>query len=215
MAEAAKSIGYEYMAVCDHVKGTQFTRGLTEKQIIEQGREIERANRSFEGFEVLQGIECSIGDDGTLDARDAILQDLDIVVAGVHSGLNMPKKEMTQRMITALQNEQLDIISHPTGRIIQQREPADIDFNAIFRTAADQQVMLEINAFPNRLDLPDIDCMKAREFEVRFAIGSDAHSRDDLKYIEYGIATARRGWLGAKDIINTLPVRDVRRLLGS
>ncbi len=155
MADAAQALGYEYMAVCDHVGSTQFSRGLTKKQIIEQGREIEQANRSFDGFEVLSGIECSIGDDGTLDAGDAILRDLDIVVAGVHSGLNMPGNEMTQRMLAALQNEHLDIISHPTGRIIQQREPADIDFNAFFSTAANQQVILEINAFPDRLDLPD------------------------------------------------------------
>ena len=215
MADAAQALGYEYMAVCDHVKSTQFSRGLTEKQITGQGREIEQANRSFEGFEVLTGIECSIGDDGTLDAGDAILQDLDVVVAGVHSGLNMPKKEMTQRMLAVLQNEYLDIISHPTGRIIQQREPADIDFNAFFRTAAEQQVILEINAFPNRLDLPDTSCLKARESGVRFAIGSDAHSRDNLNHMEFGVATARRGWLGAKDVINTLPVRDLHRFLGS
>jgi DNA polymerase (family X) len=215
MADAAKSHGYEYIAVCDHAKAPQFNRGLTEKQIIEQGREIERVNRALDGFEVLSGVECSIGDDGTLDVGEAVLKDLDVVIAGVHSGLDMPKQEMTKRLLTCLQNEYLDIISHPTGRIIQQREPADIDFNAFFRTAAGHRVILEINAFPNRLDLPDISCMKAREYNVQFAIGSDAHSRDNLNFMEFGVATARRGWLGAKDIINTLPVSDLRRLLGS
>lgn len=213
MADAAKSLGYEYIAVCDHAKGPQFPRGLTEKQIAGQLREIEQVNRSLEGFEVLAGIECSIGEDGTLDAGDKILQDLDIVIAGVHSRLDMSKNEMTQRLFSALRNEYLDIISHPTGRIIQEREPADIDYNAFFRSAADHHVVLEINAFPNRLDLPDISCMKAREYELRFAIGSDAHSRDNLNYMEFGVATARRGWLESKDIINTLPVRDLHRFL--
>ena len=215
MARAAKSLGYEYIAVCDHANSPQFGRGLTGKQIIEQRREIEQVNRSLEGFEVLSGIECSIGDDGRLDVGNAALQDVDLVVAGVHSGLEMPKNEMTQRMLAALQNEYLDIISHPTGRIIQQREPADLDFNAFFRTAAERQVILEINASPNRLDLPDIICMKAREYGLRFAIGSDATSSDDLIYMEFGVATARRGWLGVKHIINTLPVRELRRVLES
>ncbi len=215
MADAAKQLGYEYMAVCDHAKSPQFTRGLTDKQITGQEKEIEQVNRSREGFEVLPGIECSIGDDGTLDVNDAVLKDLDVVVAGVHSGLDMPKNEMSQRMLDALQNEYLDIISHPTGRIIQQREPADIDFNAFFRAAADHQVVLEINAFPNRLDLPDIICMKAREYGLRFALGSDARSRDNLSSMEFGVATARRGWLGAEHIINTLPLQDLRRLLES
>ncbi len=176
-------------------------------------REIEQVNRSLEGFEVLAGIECSIGEDGRLDAGDAVLQDLDIVIAGVHSRLDMSKNEMTQRMLAALRNEYLDIISHPTGRIIQQREPAEIDYNAFFNSAAEHHVVLEINAFPNRLDLPDTSCMKAREYALQFAIGSDAHSRDNLNYMEFGVATARRGWLEAKDIINTMPVRDLRRLL--
>jgi DNA polymerase (family 10) len=215
MADAAKQLGYEYMAVCDHAKSPQFARGMTDKQITGQKREIEQVNRSREGFEVLPGIECSIGDDGTLDVKDAVLKDLDVVVAGVHSGLNMPKNEMSERLLAALQNEYLDIISHPTGRIIQQREPADIDFNTFFRATAEHQVVLEINAFPNRLDLPDIICMKAREYGLRFALGSDARSPDNLSSMEFGVATARRGWLGAGDIINTLPLRDLRRLLES
>ena len=118
-------------------------------------------------------------------------------------------------MLAAMQNEYLDIIVHPTGRIIQQREPVDLDLGVFFRTAAERHVFLEINGFQNRLDLPDIHCMKAREYAVRFAIGSDAHTRDNLGAMEFGIATARRGWLEAKDIINTLPIRDLRTVLGS
>jgi len=215
MAEAAKSLGYEYIAICDHVKSPQFTRGLTDKQITEQRREIEHVNRTLEGFEVLAGIECSIHDDGTLDAGNTILQDLDIVVAGVHSGLTMPGNEMTKRMLAAMQNEYLDIIAHPTGRIILQREPIELDLTSFFKAAAELQVFPEINAFPDRLDLPDIHCMKAREYAVRFALGSDSRTRDNLGYMEFGVATARRGWLEAKNIINTLSIRDLRSMLGS
>ncbi|MGA2913777.1 MAG: DNA polymerase/3'-5' exonuclease PolX [Methanoregula sp.] len=215
MAEAAKSLGYEYIAICDHAKSPHFSRGLTEKQIVEQGKEIERVNRTFDGFEVLAGTECSINDDGTLDVGNTTLQDLDLVVASVHSSLKMPKNVMTQRMLAAMQNEHLDIIGHPTGRIIQQREPVELDLTAFFRTAAELLVILEINAFPNRLDLSDINCMKAREYDVRFALGSDAHTRANLSYMEFGVATARRGWLGAKDIVNTLSIRDLRTVLGS
>ncbi len=213
MAEAAKSLGYEYIAICDHAKSPQFARGLTEKQITGQRTEIEQVNRSLEGFEVLSGIECSIGDDGSLDVGNTTLQDLDVVVAGVHSRLDLPKNEMTHRMLAVLENEYLHIISHPTGRIIQQREPAEFDFTAFFRTAAERQVILEINALPNRLDLSDLTCIKAREFGLRFAIDSDAHSRDNLNNMELGVATARRGWLEVKHIVNTLSAKDLRGIL--
>jgi len=215
MAEAAQSLGYEYIAICDHAKSPLFSRGLTEEQRARQAKEIEQVNRTAEGIEVLAGVECSIGEDGTLDAGNTALQDLDVVLAGVHSGFRMPGHEMTQRMLTAMQNEYLDIIVHPTGRILRQREPVDLDLAVFFRTAAEHHVFLEINGFQNRLDLPDIHCMKAREYAVRFAIGSDAHSRDTMGAMEFGIATARRGWLEAKDIINTLPIRDLRTVLGS
>jgi DNA polymerase (family 10) len=215
MAEAAQTLGYEYIAICDHTKSPQFTRGLTEEQIAEQGKEIEQVNRTVEGIEVLAGIECSIDDDGTLDAGNDVLQDLDVVLAGVHSGLRMPGHEMTQRMVSAMQNEHVDIIAHPTGRIIHEREPVELDLSVFFKTAAELRVTLEINGFPNRLDLPDTYCMKAREYAVRFALGSDAHARENLKSMEFGIATARRGWLEAKDIINTLPVHDLRTVLGT
>ncbi len=215
MAEAAQSLRYEYIAICDHAKSPQFPRGLTDEQRARQGKEIEQVNRILEGIEVLSGIECSIGEDGALDAGNAALQDLDVVLAGVHSVFRMPGHEMTQRMLAAMQNEFLDIITHPTGRIIQQREPVDLDLAVFFKNAAERHVFLEINGFQNRLDLPDIHCMKAREYAVRFAIGSDAHTRDNLSAMEFGIATARRGWLEAKDIINTLPIRDLRTVLGS
>lgn len=215
MAEAAQALGYEYCAIADHARSPQFPRGLTGEQVARQGREIEKVNRTLDGFSVLAGLECSINDDGTPDAGKTTLQDLDIVLAGVHSGLAMHKGEMTQRMLAAMHNEYLDILVHPTGRIIRQREPVELDLAAFFRAAADLRVILEINAFPDRLDLPDMYCMKAREYAVRFAVGSDAHSRDNLGSMEFGVATARRGWLEAKDIVNTLSLDELRTVLES
>jgi DNA polymerase (family 10) len=143
------------------------------------------------------------------------LKDLDIVVAGVHSALQMPAHDMTERMLAALQNEYLKVIAHPTGRILQQRDAAGLDLAAFFRAAAEQRAVLEINGSPARLDLPDTHCMKARDYAVRFALGSDAHTRENLRYMGFAVATARRGWLEAKDIINTLPLRELRTVLES
>ena len=215
MANAAKSLGYEYIAICDHAKSPEFPHGLTAHEISGQGEEIEEVNRELEGIEVLTGIECGIHEDGTLDTVASALKDLDLVVAGVHSSLQMPADKMTERMLAALQNEHLKIIAHPTGRILQQRDAAGFDLAAFFRAAAERRVYLEINGSPSRLDLPDTHCIKARDYAVRFALGSDAHTRNALRYMGFGVATARRGWLEAKDIINTLPLRELRTVLGS
>jgi DNA polymerase (family 10) len=214
MAKSAQSLGYEYIAICDHAKSPQFPHGLTEHEISEQGKEIEHVNRELEGIEVLTGIECGINEDGTLDTAAAVLKDLDLVVAGVHSALQVPSDRMTERMLAVLENEHLKIIAHPTGRILQQRHAAILDQAVFFRAAAERYVCLEINGSPARLDLPDTHCMKARDYAVRFALGSDAHSRDTLRYMGFGIATARRGWLEAKDIINTMQLRELRTVLG-
>ena len=215
MAEAAKALGYEYIAICDHTRSLRVARGLTKEQIAGQGNEIGQVNRSLEGFEVLTGVECNINADGTLDVADTTLRDLDVVVAGVHSNLKMEKDEMTERILTAMHNDYVDVISHPTGRIIQKREAAALDLATIFETAAALGTFLEINGFPGRLDLSDTNCRKAREYGVRFSLGSDARSADNLNYMEFGVATARRGWLEAKDIINTLPVRELQAVLKS
>jgi DNA polymerase (family 10) len=216
MAATAEELGYEYIAICDHAKTLQIARGLTEERLAEQVREIERINRSVEGdFTILSGVECNIDMEGKPDLDARILQDLDVVVASVHSGFKQSEEEMTKRVITAMHNDHIDIIGHPTGRIIQKRKPYQIDLGAVFDTAARLGVLMEINAFPSRLDLSDINCLKAREHGVTFSLGSDAHNRENLRYMEFGVATARRGWLEAKDIVNTLPVKDLRRALRS
>ncbi len=215
MADAAKALGYEYIAICDHAWNSRIARGLDEAAIAQQQKEIEQVNRELEGFMVLAGIECNIDPDGNLDIANKVLGDLDVVVASVHSGLDMPRTEMTKRLLAALHNEQVDILGHPTGRIIQKREPIQADFPVIFDAAVGQGVFLEINANPSRLDLSDTNCRTAREHGVRFSIGSDAKAKEDLGFMELGVATARRGWLEGKDIINTLHLRDLLALLES
>ncbi len=213
LADAAKLLGYEYIAICDHAWNSKIARGLDETTIAKQQKEIEQANRELEGFMVLAGIECNINPDGNLDIANKVLGDLDVVVASVHSGLDMPRTEMTKRLVAALHNEQVDILGHPTGRIIQEREPVQADLPAIFDAAAGQGISLEINAAPFRLDLSDTNCRMARKHGARFSIGSDAKVKEDLGCMELGIATARRGWLESQDIINTLHLRDLLTLL--
>ncbi|MDD1695430.1 MAG: DNA polymerase/3'-5' exonuclease PolX, partial [Methanoregula sp.] len=179
----------------------------------QQHREIELVNRDLDGFMVLAGIECNIDPDGKLDIGNKVLGDLDVVIASVHSGLDMPRDQMTNRMIAALQNDQVNILGHPTGRIIQQREPVQMDPAAVFDAAVERNVSLEINASPARLDLSDTNCRLARDHHAHFAIGTDAKARENLGFMEFGIATARRGWLEAKDIINTLHLRDLLSIL--
>jgi DNA polymerase (family 10) len=142
-----------------------------------------------------------------------LLRDLDIVIVGIHTGLDMDEHQMTERFLAALQNDCLDIIAHPTGRVLLQREPARFDLATVAKAAADRGVFLEINASPYRLDLPDTGCITARKHGARFAIGSDAGSREGLRTLDLGVATARRGWLTAAEVVNTLPLSELRRAL--
>ena len=214
MAEAAAALGYEYIAVCDHAETLHIARGLSPERLADQMREIERINREGgSSVTVLSGTECNIGMDGRIDLPDSVLADLDVVVASVHSGFRQPEREMTERVVTAMHNDHVDIIGHPTGRILLAREPYRIDLAAVFEAAAALGVLLEINAFPGRLDLSDVNARSAREAGVRFSLGSDAHSRENLRYMELGVATARRGWLTADDIANTRPLAGLRRFL--
>ncbi len=216
MGQAAQALGYEYIAICDHAETLHIARGLTPERLAEQVREIERINRAADGgFTLLSGTECNIGMDGRPDLPDSTLKDLDVVVASVHSGFKLSEGEMTERVITAMHNEHVDIIGHPTGRILLSREPYRIDLAAVFDAAAALGVLMEINAFPGRLDLSDVNARSAREHNVRFSLASDAHNRENLRYMEFGVATARRGWLSADAIVNTRPLSELKRLLRS
>lgn len=213
LAASASERGYKYIAICDPVRGPGIDRGLTEEKIGKQQVEIEQVNRESDGIDVLHGIECNISEDGALDLPTAVLKDFDLVIASVHSRLRMHGDEMTHRILAALQNDNVDILGHPTGRILLRREPFELDIPAIFRAAAAQHVALEINGDPLRLDLSDILCRQAKEYAITFSACSDAHATGELQQMDLAIATARRGWLGAEEILNTRPFSGLRNWL--
>lgn len=206
MARAAMRVGLEYMAVTDHTKRLAMTNGLDEKRIIDQMKEIDHINAKFKDqklkFRILKGTECDILKDGTMDLPDAILARLDVVGGAVHSYFNLSRAEQTARMVKAMHNPHVDIIFHPTGRKINQRPAYDVDMEAIIMTAKETGTVLEIDAFPDRLDLKDDYIRLCVQSGVKMAIDSDAHDKSHFSVLEYGIAEARRGWASREDIIN-------------
>lgn len=210
MAEAAIAQGYEYLGIADHTKFLRIEHGLNEKQLAQQRKEIEKINYKLQTknykLRVLQGCEANIMNDGSIDIKDESLKKLDYVIAGIHSSMKMDRNRMTERIIKAMKNPNVDIISHPTGRIIKRRDEYQIDFDKILRAAKEFNVILEINSSPDRLDLKDINIRKAKNLGVKMIINTDAHHKNQLALIEFGIAQARRGWAEKKDIINTQPL---------
>lgn len=213
MAEAARERGCEYITICDHSAGLAVAHGMTDERIREQGKEIADLNRTLDGITVLHGIEANITRDGTPDVKKSVLRDLDVVVASIHSGFRQPEKEMTERMLSAIHHDHIDMVGHPTGRLIQKREPYALDMDAVFEAAAGAHVLLEINAFPTRLDLTDVHCRRAKTFGVTMGIGTDAHHTDHLGYLDLGVAVTRRGWLEREDVINTRSLAGLRAWL--
>lgn len=214
MAQAAIQAGLKYIAITDHTKRLAMTRGLDEKKIIQQWKEIDRLNKKYAGrLKILKGSECDILKDGALDLPDSILAKLDICGASIHSFFNLSKKEQTERLKRAMRNPHVDIIFHPTGRIINKREAYSLDIDEIIKTAKETGTILEIDAYPNRLDLKDEYIRKCIQQKVKLSIDSDAHSKNHLQYLEYGIAQARRGWAEKKDIINCWPLEKMLKLL--
>lgn len=212
MASAARDRGYDYLAICDHSKSLGVAGGLSEEDFSEQSEEIGRVSEELD-FKILAGVEVNILSDGTLDLADGVLSDFDVVVAGIHTGFNQSMEKITGRIVSAMENEHVDIISHPTGRLIERRSPYEVDIERIIRVASETETVLETNAAPERLDLRDVDAKRAKESGVRIAISTDAHSIDTLDYMRYGVATARRGWLEARDVINTLTYRGLTKVL--
>ncbi|MFA5355683.1 MAG: DNA polymerase/3'-5' exonuclease PolX [Candidatus Paceibacterota bacterium] len=203
MARVAKDMGYEYIGISDHTKFLRIEKGLDEKKLAERNKEIDRLNKNEKGFKILKGAEVNILNDGTLDIKDEALKRMDYVIAGVHSNFKMERKEMTERIINAIKNPNIDILSHPTGRILKRRDEYNCDFDEILKTAKKYNVALEINASMERMDLNDQNIKKAKEAGVKMVINSDAHQKEGLKPIELGISQARRGWADKEDIINT------------
>lgn len=205
MVAEARRLGREYMVVTDHTKGLAMM-GQDEKKLREQMKVIDALDRRLEGFRLLKGAEVNINKDGSLDIDDATLADLDVVGIAVHSYFHLSRSEQTQRILRAMENPHADILFHPTGRVLQKREPYDVDIDAIIAAAKRTGTILEIDAFPERLDLKDEHARRAVSAGVKLAIDTDAHSVNHLDYLHYGIATARRGWVAKSDVVNTLPV---------
>ncbi len=198
----AKKKNYKYIAITDHSQSLKIAGGLTPNRLKEQLKQIQEINKKQKEIYILSGMEVDIKKDGTLDMEDELLSRLDVVIAAIHSNFKMDKKKQTDRLIKAIKNKNVSIISHPTGRLITQREPYELDTDKIFEAAAEEKVALEINAHPQRLDLKCTLCKKARTYGVKFSIGTDAHNIGQLDFMGLGLAVARRGWLEKKDIIN-------------
>ncbi|HHY32687.1 MAG TPA: DNA polymerase/3'-5' exonuclease PolX [Firmicutes bacterium] len=213
MAEAARARGYEYIAICDHSKSLGIAGGLTEEEVLRQTEFITDLNRRLHGITVLSGIEVDIKKDGTLDLPDEILSRLDIVVASVHSSFRQSREAMTERIIRAIRNGNVDIIGHPTGRVLGRRDAYDVDLDRVVEEAARWGVALEINAHPERLDLDAKWARRARDRGAILAVSTDSHSFDELGYMVFGLGVARRGWLERCHIVNTWALEKLREWL--
>jgi len=207
IALEARRIGYEYVGIADHSESLKVARGVSRENLVKNIDAVRKISERMEGIRVLTGAEVEIRGDGSLDYPDNLLSDLDFVVGAVHSGFRMGEKEMTNRIVTAMSNEYLTILAHPTGRVIEQREPFQVDLDTIMDTALENQVFLEVNALPERLDLNDLNCKRAKDRGATLCIGTDAHSVPQLSYMIFGVATGRRGWLETNDVVNTLSLK--------
>ncbi len=204
MAEAARGRGLKVLAVTDHSASLGVAGGMKAEDVIRQREEIDAVQAELgDTIRLLQGAEVEIMADGRLDYPDEVLQRLDIVIASVHTSLRQPRQVVTERMLSAIRNPHVDLIAHPTGRMIPNREGADLDMDAVFAAAREHNTALEINAHPSRLDLDDVYARRAIEMGIRLSINTDAHSDTDLDLMYFGVATARRGWVTAEDVINT------------
>jgi len=210
MAQAARARGLEYGLVADHSHGLGIVHGVTADDLHRQRAEIEEVNRKMGGlFRLLAGVEVEVRADGTLDLPDKALAELDLVVAAVHSGLRQGREQVTARILAAIRNPHVNIIAHPTGRLIGEREGGDLDMEVILRAAAEMSTALEINAHPKRLDLRDVHVRRAVELGVKLTINSDAHDANGFGVLPFGVATARRGWATAAAVLNTRGVEEV------
>ncbi len=213
MAEAAHRLGLEYLAITEHSRRLTVAHGLDPQQLRKQMHEIDRLNDELKGITLLKGVEVDILEDGHLDLPDDVLAELDLVIGAVHSKFNLSRAKQTERILRAMDHPHFTILAHPTGRLLDSREPYDVDMLKIIRRARERGCFLELNAYPERLDLLDIYCQMARDEEVLVTISSDAHSTRDFDNLIYGVGQARRGWLEKKDVLNTRPLKLLKPLL--
>ena len=213
MAKKAKELGYKYVAITDHSKAVRVAGGMDEKELAEHLKAIEKANGKAAGIEVLKGVEVDILADGSLDLADSIIEECDIVLASIHSRFNMPEEEMTERIIKGISNPNVNILGHPTGRLILERPAYQVNLKKVFEAAKELGVVMEINAYPDRLDLNDVNARMAKEMGLKIAINTDAHATTQLELMRFGVYTARRAWLEKKDVINTYTPKKLLRTL--
>jgi len=213
MALAARDLGYEYVAITEHSAGRGIAHGLDTEKLRKQIAEIAKVNARLTGIHVFTGIEVDIRADGNLDFPHEILSQLDIVIAAVHSAMNQSEETMTRRVLSAIENPDVDIIAHPTCRLLGERQPIAMDMEVIFQAAAKNNKVLEINAMPDRLDLKDTHAFRARDLGVKLAIQTDSHSTTHLGFMQFGVGVARRAWCEPQQILNTLPLEDLLAFL--
>jgi len=209
MVNATIEKGYEYIAISDHSQSLKIAGGLSEEKLARQIEKIKELNKKYKNFTILASSEVDIKADGSLDYPDELLERLDTVVAAVHTRFKMPRHEMTKRIIKAIQNPYVNILAHPTGRLLGMRDAYEIDLDEILKVAKRNNVALEINAFPERLDLNDINCRKAKDYGVLISINTDSHITNQLDHMTLGVSVARRGWLESENIINTKPIEEI------
>lgn len=213
LAEHARRLGYSYLAICDHSRSLTVAGGLSLEELLEQGERIRELNEQWEDFRLLRGIETDILSDGSLDYPDEVLAQMDIVVASIHTGFKQPKDKLTGRILAAMENPHVDIIAHPTGRLLGRRDPYEVDMEQVIEKAAQTQTILEINSSPDRLDMSDIHARWAREAGVKIAVNTDAHSLDQFEYRILGLGVARRAWLEAGQVVNTWSCGELMQFL--
>ncbi|MGA7915783.1 MAG: DNA polymerase/3'-5' exonuclease PolX [Candidatus Acidiferrales bacterium] len=208
MGRAAAELGYEYIALTDHSKAVTVANGMDEKRTLEQIKKIRAAQARVPEIRLLAGIEVDILKNGKLDLDDEVLAQLDVVVASVHSYMNQGREEMTERLLAAIENPYTQIIAHPTGRLVLRRDPFDYEMEKVLEAAKEHGVAMECNAYPDRLDLKDVHLRMAKERGVKLVISTDSHTAANLKFMKYGVITARRGWIEKSEVINTLPTAE-------
>ncbi len=206
MAEAARDRGYQYMAITDHSKNLAFANGLDDKRALEHIQRIRAIDQEVDGIKIFAGVEVDILADGSLDLSDSVLAEMDLVIASVHSAFNQSSSEMTDRLLRAIANPNTSLIGHPTGRLLLRRDAYPFDMDAILKAAAERGVAMELNAYPDRLDLNDRHLRLAKQHGVKIVINTDSHHTSHMEKIRYGILQARRAWLTKEDVLNTLPV---------
>jgi DNA polymerase (family 10) len=213
MAEAAKARGYKYMAITDHSKNLAFANGLDDKRAVEHIRRIREASKKFDGITIFAGVEVDILADGDLDLSDDVLGQMDLVIASVHSVFNQEAAKMTDRLLKAIANPNTSIIGHPTGRILLRRDAYAYDMHAVLTAAAKNKVAMELNSYPDRLDLNDVHLRQAKQHGVKIVINTDSHHISHMEKIRFGVLQARRAWLTSGDVLNTLPAQNFAKAM--